>query len=212
VLKSAYHLSVNALLTIFATGAATIAFAQGSGAPTGFENCKVLSDDKARLDCFKQLLTGGTPAESKTPDASPYDAWRLVRTADPRGGPDAVSIMRTADTGRSDPDLAGLMIRCQEKQGLGVLLGVVRPFPPRSKRNVAIGSGGVQSVFVAESTDTGTALVLPIDASAFTTGVWRSLNRLEVKISDPEADIHGMILLDGVTPAIAKLAASCPPR
>ena len=104
------------------------------------------------------------------------------------------------------------MIRCQEKQGFGVLLGVVRPFPPRSKRNVTIGSGGTQSVFVGEATDTGTALALPIDATAFSTGAWRGLIRLEVRINDPEADVRGVIPLEGIAPAMAKLAASCPPR
>ena len=37
-----------------------------------------------------------------------------MRTRNPHGGADAVSIMHTADTSKSDLDLAGLMIRCRE--------------------------------------------------------------------------------------------------
>jgi thiamine phosphate synthase YjbQ (UPF0047 family) len=119
--------------------------------------------------------------------------------------------MRTADTAQSDPDLAGLMIRCQEKQAAGVLLALVRPFPPRSKREVAIGSGAKQSVLHAETSQAGTALVLPIDATAFTTGPWQGLKELEVRVNDPEGDVRGVISLEGIAPALAKLAASCPP-
>src|SRR5437899_1091146 len=45
---------------------------------------------------------------------SEMGGWRLVRTPNPRGGADAVSIMRTADSSRSDIDLAGMAVRCGE--------------------------------------------------------------------------------------------------
>ena len=66
---------------------------------------------------------------------------------------------------QSDPDLAGLMIRCQEKQRLEVQLALVRPFPPRSKRDVALDTGKKQSVLRAEASQAGTALILPVDAT-----------------------------------------------
>src|SRR2546423_8415413 len=94
--------------------AATIGFAQTSNAPEDFENCKVLADDQARLDCLKRLLTGASPRTRKAEDPPGKDFWRMIRTPAPRGGPEAVAIMRTADTAQSDPDLAGLIIRCQE--------------------------------------------------------------------------------------------------
>ena len=138
------------------------------------------------------------------------DLWPLIRTPRPDGGGDALAIMRTADTTQSDPDLAGLMIRCREEPGLEVVLALIRPLPPRSKRDVVIVSGAEQSVLHAETVPPGTALALPIDATTFTTGDWRELKRLSLRIIDPEGDIKGVIPLDGAGRAIAKLAAACP--
>ena len=192
-------------------GGAPLAFAQPAGEPNGFETCKLITDNQARLNCFKQLLTGPSPRTPKAEEPSAKDSWRLIRTPDPRGGPDVLAIMRTADTAQSDPDLAGLMIRCQEKQRLEVQLALVRPFPPRSKRDVALNTGKKESVLRAEASQAGTALILPVDATAFTIGPWQGLSQLAVKISDAEADVRGVIPLDGIAPALAKLAASCPP-
>lgn len=188
---------------------ATAVLAQERDISRDFEKCKVIADDQARLNCLKHLIpsVASNPATSDT-----GDSWPLVRTPNPKGGPDAVAIMRTADTAQSDPDLAGLMVRCGEKPGLEVLLALVRPIPPRTKRDVVVTSGTTQSVLRAEASSTGTALILPIEATAFTTGPWQGLKKLAVTINDPEADIRGVIPLDGLAPAIAKLSTSCPPR
>src|SRR5216684_3966317 len=107
-----------------------------------FEKCKMITNDQARLNCLKNLL----PKDSIDSSTSPTrDTWLLVKTPNPQGGPEAVAIMRTADMPRSDPDLAGLMVRCKEKPGLEVLLALVRPFPPRTKRDVVVTLGTTQS-------------------------------------------------------------------
>lgn len=186
----------------------TSVFAQAHDVSQDFEKCKVIADDQARLSCLKNLIPG---TSSDPPASATHDSWPLVRTPNPKGGPDAVAIMRTADTAQSDPDLAGLMIRCAEKPGLEVLLALVRPFPPRAKREVVVTSGTSQSVLRAEASSTGTALILPIEATALTTGPWRELKEFAVTIKDPEAEIRGMIPLDGLAPAVARLSANCPP-
>jgi len=186
----------------------TTALSQPSDSVQGFETCKSIASDKARLDCLRKLLP-----KSST-DAAPADdgaaVWRLIRTSRPNGASDSFAIMRTANTIQSDPDLAGLMIRCQEKPGLEVVLALVRPLPPRSKRDVVVNSGATETLLHAESSSPGTALVLPIEATAFTTGPFRGLNLLSVKVKDPEGDIRGVIPLDGITSAVARLSASCP--
>jgi hypothetical protein len=180
---------------------------QGRDISEGFERCKAIADDQARLACLKTLL----PKPSSGPSASSApDLWPLVRTPNPKGGSDAVAIMRTADTAHSDPDLAGLMIRCGEKPGFEVLLALVRPFPPRAKRDVVIVSGTSPSTLHAEASPSGTAVILPIEATAFTSGPWREMRELAISIEDPGAEIHGVIPLDGLAPALAKLSASCP--
>jgi hypothetical protein len=169
-----------------------------------FEHCKTIAPDRARLDCMKKLL----PKPLSDDDNAAI--WPLIRTPRPNGGPDAVAIMRTADTSQSDPDLAGLMIRCREQPGLEVVLALLRPFPPRSKKDVVVSLGATESTLHAETSTPGTALVLPIDATIFTIGPWRELKQLAVTIRDPENDVRGVIPLDGIAPAVAKLSASCP--
>lgn len=176
----------------------------------GFAKCKTIDDDRARLDCLKKLLAA--PPTAKPPAAGVEDRWPLVVTPPPPGGGgrEAVSIMRTAETTRSDPDLAGLMIRCQEKPGLQVLLALVRPLPPRAKRSVVVSPTTTPTIIHAEVSPLGTGIVLPVEPSMFTTGRWRELKELAVLIHDPEGDIRGVIPLDGLAPALAKLSARCP--
>jgi hypothetical protein len=184
-----------------------------AGPSADFESCTAIKADQARLDCFKNLLSNGESGSAAVEKPKPAeDLWPLIKTPRPGGGPDAIAIMRTADTSQSDPDLAGLMIRCGEKPGLEVVLALVRPLPPRSKRDVIIFSGTAQSVLHAETAPPGTALVLPIEATAFTAGPFRDLKQLSVKIIDPESDIRGVIALDGIGAATAKLSASCPSK
>jgi hypothetical protein len=189
--------------------AANVARSQ-TGSSVDFESCKAIKADQARLDCFKRLLNGGSGSAAVGEPAE--DLWPLIKTPRPGGGGDAIAIMRTADTSQSDPDLAGLMIRCGEKPGLEVVLALIRPLPPRSKRDVIVFSGAAQTVLHAETAPPGTALVLPIDVTAFTSGPFRDLKQLSIKIIDPESDIRGVIDLDGIGPATAKLSASCPSK
>lgn len=186
-----------------------IALAEPAGIDDGFAKCKVINDNQARLDCLKKLLASPPPANP--PAEGVVDRWPLVVTPPPPGGGhEAVSIMRTADTTRSDPDLAGLMIRCQEKPGFQVLLALVRPLPPRAKRSVVVSPTTTPTIIHAEISPQGTGLVLPVEPSMFTTGQWRNLKELAVLIQDPQADIRGVIPLDGLAPALAKLSARCP--
>lgn len=188
--------------------ATTVSLAE-SASSDDFETCKAIKADQVRLDCFKRLLSNGEPGNA-TVEESGKDLWPLIKTPRPGGGGEAMAIMRTPDTSQSDSDLAGLMIRCREQPGLEVVLALIRPLPARSKRDVVILSGAGQPVLHAETAAPGTALALPIDATVFTTGNWRRLTQLSFRILDPEGDIKGVIPLDGIGHAIAKLSAACP--
>ena len=87
--------------------------------------------------------------------------WHFVRTRNPVGGADAISIMHTADTSKSDLDLAGLMIRCREG-GTEVLIVLIRSFSLRARPQVALGRPGNETKFEAKVAPPGTA-VLTID-------------------------------------------------
>ncbi|MFT4115670.1 hypothetical protein [Bradyrhizobium sp.] len=196
-------------MTLVLTAGTTPALAQGDST-LDFERCRAINESQARLDCLKRLLSP-TPTESAPAVSGGAESpWPLIKTPRPGGGPDAIAVMRTPDTSRSDPDLAGLMIRCREKSGLEVLLALVRPYPPRSKRDVTLTWAASESTVTAMSSDTGTALVLPIDPTMLVTGPGRQSKALAVKIHDPEGDIRGVIPLDGASGSISVLSASCP--
>jgi hypothetical protein len=201
--------SIAPIVVTYLLGGIPSVLAEPPGIADGFAKCKIIEDDRARLDCIKKLLAS-SPADPAAGDIQ--DRWPLVVTPPPPGGiHEAVSIMRTADTTRSDPDLAGLMIRCQEKPGLQVVLALVRPLPPLAQRDVVVNPTTTAAVIHSEVSPLGTGLVLPVEPTMFTTGQWRDLKELAVLIHDPEADIRGVIPLDGLAPAMAKLSARCPP-
>jgi hypothetical protein len=70
------------------------------------------ADQTARLRSFEGASSYG--ARSTVFAATNAGTWRLVRTPNPRGGPDAVSIMQTADSARSDIDLLESTLRCSD--------------------------------------------------------------------------------------------------
>jgi hypothetical protein len=194
---------------IYLLASVSAVWADSPGIAEGFAKCKVIDDNQARLNCLRKLLASPPPAEPPAEGAA--DRWSLVVTPPPpgSGGHEAASIMRTADTTRSDPDLAGLMIRCQEKPGFQVLLALVRPLPPLAKRSVVVSPTTTPTIIRAEVSPLGTGIVLPVEPTAFTTGQWRDLKELAVLIQDPQADIRGVIPLEGLAPALAKLSAKC---
>src|SRR5208282_1565839 len=65
------------------------------------EHCRVLTDDAARLRCY-EATTKPSPNAALQALGPGAGTWRLVRTPNPTGGPQAVSIMQTADIARSD--------------------------------------------------------------------------------------------------------------
>lgn len=144
-----------------------------------------------------------------TTGAEPISGWRLLRTANPRGGAEAVSMIHTADITRSDPDLAGLMLRCGE-HGAEVAIVVVTPFPPRAQPDVTVGADGKEWRFTAKVVSPGAELLLPAEATGLAAGPWQLTHELVVKVTSPEQSFGGVVSIDGLAAALATLAANCP--
>ena len=142
------------------------------------------------------------------PSPTSVGAWRLVRTPHPRGGADAVSIMRTADGLRSDPDLAGLMVRCADG-GFEVLVVLISPVPPRARPEVTFRSGSGETRFVATVVPPGAAILLPKAAAELATGPWHGISEVLVEVSHDPTPVKGVIPLAGLKPALDTLTASC---
>jgi hypothetical protein len=181
--------------------------AAGQDVSTDLGRCLAITDNALRLRC----LEAAANRQRQPPQPRPAEtgAWRMLRTPDPRGGPDAVSIMHTADMLRSDPDFAGLMLRCAE-EGVDVLVIVIEPRPPRSRPQIKFGASGNEAGYQATVVPPFTALLLPKDATSLLSGL--GAGELSIEIRDGNPAVHGTVALAGLRPALEGLTASCPRR
>ncbi len=162
--------------------------------------------------CLALLIALVAPAAS-APDAQRSalpGGWHLIRTKNPNGGPDAVSVSHTADVSRSDIDLAGILVRCGEKD-TEVIVVAVTPFPPRAQPEVTLGVNAQEWRFKAQVISPGAELLLPPEAIRLALGSWQSASELVVKVVAPELSFSGVVSIAGMAEALAALAASCTP-
>lgn len=180
-------------------------------APVGARASCLLAaaDQTARLRSFEEAKSYG--AQSTVFAATNAGTWRLVRTPNPRGGPDAVSIMQTADTARSDVDLVGLTLRCSDT-GFDVLVVLLKPFPPRTHPKVKLTSSGATVHLEATVIPPGAAISLPAEAATLVKGSWQSSSELAIEVGDDGNATRGFISLVGLEPALSLLASNCPTR
>jgi hypothetical protein len=151
-----------------------------------------------------------SPGPAAGPEAS-KGTWRLVRTPNPRGGPEAVSIMQTAETLRSDPDLAGLMLRCGPGE-VEVAVVLVQPVSPRLRPEIAVRAGATDAHYQATVATPGALLLLPGNALALLTEARPTPSELSLTISYDQTKIQGVIPLAGLSAAYAQLRANCAQR
>jgi hypothetical protein len=135
--------------------------------------------------------------------------WNFVRTRNPNGGADAVSIMRTADTTRSDLDLAGLVIRCTERR-IEAAFVVIRAFSLRARPHVVFGRPENETRFEATVAPPGTSILVSADATGLVSSLWRTESDLFIRIEDETITIRGVISLVGLQSAFKVLATNCP--
>lgn len=135
--------------------------------------------------------------------------WHLVRTPAP-DNKETVSVMRTGELLKSDPDFAGLMLKCREPSGPQIGFVVIPPFPPKSHPRVTISTGKSSLHFKASVIAPGTIVTLPNEADALAQGPWQSTQTLTVRIKGNKADIHGTVSLKQLSGAVALLKANCP--
>jgi hypothetical protein len=170
---------------------------------TAFSECRQITDLAARLRCFE------APAPvPKLPQSGVLSGWKMIRSPDPRGGPEAVGIIRIADFSRSDPDFAGMMLRCAGTE-LEVLAVVVRPRPPRAKPRVSVQVGQDRTVFEASVVPPGASLLLPEPAPALARGAWQSGSDARVSIEHNGEKVEGSVPLAGLGAALPHVLSNC---
>lgn len=142
--------------------------------------------------------------------ASPSSVWKFSRTQGAKDGESFAAITKTADTTQSDPDFAGLIVRCAPKGKIDVLVALIRPFPPRSHPKVTIAaSGGGTLTFDASMAAAGAAVLLPDEVSAFAAGKWQTTASLSVVVKESDSEIKGLVALNGLREAYHSLLANC---
>ncbi|MET4221646.1 hypothetical protein ABIB00_006882 [Bradyrhizobium sp. LB14.3] len=142
--------------------------------------------------------------------AAPSSSWKFTRTQGPKDGESFASIMKTADTTQSDPDFAGLIVRCAPRGKIDVLLPLIRPFSPKSHPKVTITSAmGGTLTFEASMAAAGAAVLLPDEVSAFAAGKWQTTPSLSVVVQESDSEIKGMVALNGLREAYHSLLTNC---
>jgi hypothetical protein len=173
----------------------------------GFERCRLIADDVMRLRCYENAAAAF--GQHSTSASEAIGNWRLIRTPNPQGGADAISILRIASLTQSDPNLAGLMVRCA-KDDVDVLLVLIEPLPPRARPTVSIRAGGKDLRFEASVVPPGALILLPHQAAALASGPWQSLPELNLDVVYEQKATRGVIQVDGLRPALDRLRRSCP--
>jgi hypothetical protein len=118
--------------------------------------------------------------------------------------------MHTPDLATSDPDLAGLMVRCGE-QGTEVLIVLLQPLPPRALPWHTI-KGNKEGRFKATVAPPGTAVLLPQEAGILASETWPSLPELSIVVDSGQITVRGSIPLAGLRAALEMLRANCSAR
>jgi hypothetical protein len=116
--------------------------------------------------------------------------------------------MHTVSFERSDPDLAGLIIRCTESD-LEVLIALISPFPLRARPQVTLTAGGIATHLEAKVAPPGTALLLPSEATALANGAWKSVRDLSLQVTEEGVAIRGVVTLEGLPSALQSLSIEC---
>jgi hypothetical protein len=135
-------------------------------------------------------------------------SWRLVRTAIATGATSEAAILHTADFERSDPRLAGLMLRCA-REGIEAIVVVVEPFPPQARPQITLRGPAQESQFIGTMIPTGAGILLPGDATSLVTGRWRTAPEIEIKVAEGGTAVDGVVALSGLPEALQSLDAEC---
>lgn len=148
------------------------------------------------------------PVQLRSTEATAASGWQLVRTPGPDKSDDTVSMMRTADLLNSDPDFAGMAIRCRERALPQIAFVVIQPFRPRSKATVTVATGPNPTRFDGIVIGPGSMVALPNEAAALLRA-WQAAATLNVEIAGEDLTIKGAVPLSGLAEALTKLETSC---
>jgi hypothetical protein len=172
-------------------------------------HCGRIKDDRERMRCEKEEDSGPSPNVSQQQSPEP-GTWQLARTPNPAGGPESISIMKSANITGSDQGIAGLMLRCGEGATTEVLVVLTERLPLRTHPKVTIVAAATTTELIASVVTPGSLVLLPEKASALVEDAWQSVPELAVSISENRRSLHGVIPLADISTAMRTLQSNCP--
>jgi hypothetical protein len=152
------------------------------------------------------ISLAGQP-EHETGTEPSIGAWRPIDR--PRGsGGTTTAFIHTADIERSDPRLAGLMLRCSGNQIEAVFV-VVEAFPPHARPRITLRGNGEEAYFDATVIQAGIGLAIPANRLTSMDGLMRAAEDLEVRIGGAETGFGGIVRMTGSKSVVAALTRDC---
>jgi len=171
--------------------------------------CSGKSLSKAEQARCDELLSQRINAASRT---SPLQGgWKLVDTADPNGGPDAVSIIHASDTARSDLNLAGLTFRCGQL-GIEALLIVLQPLSRAQPIPVTVKNGSSEQAFRGLRHSRRRIGAAARRCRQDCRYGLANCSELSVELEIKPVPIHGVVPVTGLSGAMQILARNCVSR
>jgi hypothetical protein len=174
---------------------------------TDVQNCSA-GDPRDRQRC-EEAFSRNVQSANRTTGLT--GGWRLVKTADPNGGPEAVSVMHVSDTAKSDIGLAGLTLRCGRGSPEALLI-LLEPLPHGTNPTVTIANGPDRAQFEASAIQGGEAILLPQAASSLAAGDWQKASELSIEIAVKPVPIQGIVPIAGLSSALQILNQNCASR
>ncbi len=173
--------------------------------------CRSISERSARIQCYE--TPGPSDNQTKAYGAMIASGWGLVKTSNPSGGVSMISISHAADTKKSDPNFAGMVLRCVEDR-IEILLVVIEPYRPSVQINLTVKvDNGLASTNSGSIVPPGIMIRLAPEAAKFIMEGQRAPDELDVKlISESGAINRGFVKLAGLEPAIVTLKKLCAAR
>ena len=176
--------------------------------PSELPNCSARMDSGLRQRCEEEF-SRRVAASNQTRELT--GGWRLVKTPDPRGGPQTISVMHVSDTSKSDFGLAGITFRCGPTD-IETLLVILDPLPRGSQPQVTVKDSRTEIQFKATAINGGQMLLLPQTASNSASGSWKSASELSLEIVADAISIKGVVPIAGLSGALEALSQACAAR
>jgi hypothetical protein len=111
------------------------------------ERCRRINNEHMRIHCLEQIKAKAAPVRQDQPAASA--TWQLVRTRNPSGGPDSISMTKITNPTPAGQGITGLSLRCTEGATTAVLIVLALPLPQHSHPKVSVEGGARTSEFTA---------------------------------------------------------------